>query len=220
MEEFPGERIRTQSLIVFVFLFVVFRLLLAEWELFLFPEEKTRVFLEANLPAEQVDATLSIKDRISKWRWIIIPFTALLGSLLLAYYGYLTGYFTQLNKLTLRHHFKAVLCAQIVASVYFATRLFLVMKFAPKMTLEQWQTYYPGSFLAYMDPLKTDPWWMFSFAQLNIGNLLFMLTLVVVYVRIKGVSAERAFQYVSISWGGGLILILSLITFVQMMIMN
>lgn len=220
MEEVQRERVGNQSLILIVLLFAVVRLILSEWELSLFPEEKTRALLEASLPTEQVDATLAIKTKLSTWRWVIIPFASFLGALLLATYGYVTGYFTLLKNLTFKHHLTAVLYAQITGSLYFAGRLLLVKLNEPSMTLEKWQTYYPGSFLAFVGPLKTDPWWMFSFAQLNLGNLMFLMTLTTVYMRFKTVSKEFALQFVCISWGGGLILILSLITFVQMMIMN
>ena len=220
MEKIEKPKLLQSSLVLTIIIYLTFRMIWVEWERFLFPLGKIQEFLAQSLPTEQVDKTIEIKEWISSFRYIIVPFTSLLGALLLSGFSIFLCLFGELKKLTFRQHLLVVLQAQIVASIYFAIRLSWVTVLERDMSFEKWQYFYPGSYLAFVGPQAVDPWWLFSLSQLNFGNLIFLGALAILYHREGKTGFSKSFNFVALGWGGGLFFFLALVTFVQMMLMN
>lgn len=220
MEKLQKPKRLQNSLILSMIIFLTLRLVWVEWERILFPLEKIRAFLSQSLPTVQVDKTIEIKEWISSFRYVIVPLTSLLGAMCLSGFSVFLGLFSELKKLAFRQHLIVVLQAQIIASMYFVSRLTWVTVLEPDMSFEKWQYFYPGSYLAFVGPQAVDPWWLFSLSQLNFGNLIFLGALTILYNRVGRIDFNKSFNIVALGWGGGLLFFLALVTFVQMMLMN
>jgi hypothetical protein len=205
---------RSSSTLIFIFYCLISILLTTVTNSFIITDDMYYNFFSSSFTPEIISGIIEQKNN---WQWlayVTIPISFLLKFFIISI-CLLAGLTLFRYEINFGQLFKIVLVCEGIFLIALAIKVTYFFAFNSEYTLQEYQNYYPLSLANYIQVDKLDKWMVYPLQIINLFELLYILVLSYGLCLVIKRPYTNSLLLTSLSYGAGLFIWLTFITFLS-----